>query len=234
MLAALILALLSQSDPLQPQGPIFSSPARMKHGPKAKDITNAVAGGDKSGSWWALKSNGTMLSGSSLTMTAHGSPGVSPLTFDGSTQWFESSTTVAFPVGNFSVVYVFDPTINTTQYFVSKWDPVTTFICGLETKAILYMATPSFSEVDSVATVPAGSFVGVGCTYTVSSGVGTVRVSGVTASATLGAVQTGMQSHAVGGTSGGANLAKGSSRGVFFTEKVLSDADIDRIIAGAM
>lgn len=32
MLAALILALLSQSDPLQPQGPIFSSPARMKHG----------------------------------------------------------------------------------------------------------------------------------------------------------------------------------------------------------
>lgn len=209
----------------------------------SQSIQCAVTAGDKSGSWWAIRADGTMLSGSALTMTAAGSPGVSPLSFNGVDQKYTSGN-VAYPAGSFSFVAVFNvnPSTSASTEVVSKWE-------GANLSFTLEMGgtgsvTPNWYVI--AAGGATGRAIGVdivkgiwfcmGGMYTTGTGDVTLRQYGIgnaSATATGGGVFAQTTPHRVAAYSAG-GFFWGLSRGVFFTEKVLSDADVDRICAGAL
>ena len=134
----IVLLALSQ---LVGDGPILMSPA-LRGETCVRSIECAVSASDKSGNWWLLKADGSMLSSSSLTMSGTGSPGVSPITLNGTTQYYSSSASVAFPstAQSFTVVWVGNMTDNAAAYAVAKWPGASqTFICGVaSTKPVFY------------------------------------------------------------------------------------------------
>ena len=208
----------------------------------AQSIDCGVQAGDKSGNWWALKSDGTMLSGSALTQAAQGSPGTSPLTFNGSSQYYASGD-VAYPTGDFSVVVSFKFASNpaAVSYLAGKWDSGSlAMLVFLDTDGKLNLAVQDGLAATNVLTAAdasaTGAWLAVCATFTSASKAMKVRALGANATAT--ATNAGVaalsfpHSVAAGGVGGG--KFAGQSRGVFFTEKPLSDADCDRIMAGAL
>lgn len=206
----------------------------------APDIANAIAAGDKVGNWYALKNDGTMLSGSALTLTEASGAGVLPLNFDGNA-YFVSSP-VAFPAGDFSLVMVLNtPTVagalrtlagnfNGTNY---------SFILSTVTGAIEMDVQAAGGGFGTVVHTPAlNTYVVVGVTYTSATGALKMRCEGANTTATAaggGLINLGAaRAHTLGGSTLGSLRWTGLSRGIFFTEKVLSDADIDRIGAGGL
>ena len=207
----------------------------------SQSIQCAVTAGDKSGNWWALQSDGMMATGSSLTMTAAGSPGVSPLTFNGSNQKYTSGT-VAYPTGSFSFVMALnvDSSTSATMEALSKWEGATLSYTleiagGVTPKFYVVAAGGSTGRADGTD-ISKGSWVCLAGMYTTGTGDVTLREYGVGnfgATATGGGVAAQTAAHRVAAWSGG-NFFFGQSRGAFFTEKVLSYADVDRICAGAL
>jgi hypothetical protein len=239
VLFALIAALsLGQTPPhrlrQQPNLP------RVSRGPS---IESAVAAGDKSGSWWLLQTDGQMLSGSATTLSNVGGGSRSPMNFNGSSQSYESPT-VAYPAGDFSVVVVFwiDPASTSCQ-FASKWGgtdiswSIEFLVGGHNGNAYVKSATGNLGAATFGGNaLPAGQWLGIALTYTSATGAIKGRTGGVnvTATATGGGVFAQSEKHSLASPATHSVFCTGKSRGAFFTEKVLSDADIDRIIAGTM
>lgn len=206
-----------------------------------KSIENAIVAGDKSGNWWALKTDGTMLASSALTMDNEGPAPVSPLTFDGTT-WFESSSAVAAPgaTTDFSFVAVVNvPTISGSQTIVAKLSGTFVYLVQVNSsQRVDFYVTPTGGGTNNAvsALISTGMWFAIGGSYKQSTGLITLRVVGAdtTATASGGGVQTGTLDVGVGARGGGVNKLTGSSRGVFYTEKILSDADFDRIGGGAL
>lgn len=208
----------------------------------APDISCAVTAGDEAGNWWALKGDGTMLASSAITLVNQASSGVSPLTFNGTTQYFKTAGTQSFPAGDFSFVASFN--INAADgggVLMAQWGPIIVRWI-VYTKAdhslefgvlgaglgIYDLATP---QSTGTFLAVAGSYNGTtgamvfrsATTYGSGSGTGGGGVLGLATNTSTG-----------GNTDGSALMFKGTSRGMFFTEKILSTADMDRIMAGAL
>src|SRR5579864_6622473 len=211
---------------LAPSGPLSCSDS----------INCAVTPSDKAGNWWGLQADGTMMVGSALTMDKQGSIPVSPLTFDGTT-WLESHASVAFPgaTTDFSfVTVVFVPSISGSQTLFAKLQGTFVFLAQVTSgQRIEFYVTPTGGTTNNAtsALISTSTWFVVGGSYKQSTGLITLRVSAVdtTATASGGGVQTGTIDMSVGARGGGVNKLTGECRGTFYTEKILTDADIDRI-----
>lgn len=242
MLALFIAAALTQT----PQHRLFQQPNLPRQTaptPCVESIDCALQAGDKSGSWWALKANGMMATSSALTQTNVGGGGTSPMTFNGTDQYYRSAT-VAYPTGDFSVVVVFrlDSGAGTCE-LAAKWggSDISFSIEIVPGTGVghAYVKSSTGNLGDAAfggATFEVDTWYGVALTYTTATGAikGRTSSTNVTATATGGGVLAQSERHTVGAHAVPDAFMKGKSRGVFFTEKVLSDADIDRIVAGAM
>lgn len=98
--------------------PLFEFlPASGAGAPVASDLCDAVTTDDKAGNWWCLKGDGTMATGSAVTLSAVGSPTTQtrPLCSnglqcadathgmtDGTSQYWATSSGVQSPTGDFS------------------------------------------------------------------------------------------------------------------------------------
>lgn len=246
MRALLLLMLAVDPDLLGPEGDVIMGPQLLQ--PAASGCTHSIEcgiqSGDKSGNWWALKTDGTMLSGSALTMSAQGSPGVSPLTLNGSTQYFKS-TNVTYPSGDFSIVTAFNMTGTPASngYLAGKWDTGNiAAVVFVDTSAKINVAIDDGGGGIKVLTVSGASSTGTwlaACvTYTSASKALKIRTGGsnTTGSTTNTGVQQPNFPHSVGagGAGGASTFFHGQSRGAFFTETPLSDAACDRIMAGVL
>jgi hypothetical protein len=205
------------------------------------NISNAITAGDKSGNWWVLQTDGTMLASSSLTLSAVGSPSVSPITLNGSSQYYAAGTAPTFPTGNFSVVCVVNLTTHpASKYVVAKWDGSSAawvLLTGTTSPSMLvFTSTSALAEADSAGTWTTGTWVGIAGSYTSATSTAGIRYLSTTntGAGSGGGITAANPFASVGGGDDGSALANMQTRGCFFTEKVLSDADIDRIIAGAM
>lgn len=240
MLFALALLLTQTPQPRLFLQPNLSHRRSASHA-CAQSIECAISASDKSGNWYALETDGTMLSGSSLTMTATSSPGVSPLDFTAG-GYFVSGA-VAFPSTDFSLVAVVNVSscagalkvivgnLNGTNY---SW------LLSCVTNTIELDMHASGGGFGTAAHSPTtNAWIVCGLTYTTATGATKLRCEGTnhTATAAGGGFFSlgGNRAHSIGGaTNGTTPWSTGKSRGVFYTEKILSDADIDRIGAGAL
>lgn len=249
MIALMLVALLSQDGmragvrdrDLRTGGRTHGAAAASGAAGCSLNVSCGIQAGDEVGNWYALQTDGTMLAGSALTMTGQNGPGVSPLTFNGTNQYFKSTSTVAFPSGDFSFVVIVN-LVSTVGEVFSKWDGSATFPFTVEGQGagvgyrfyVTATTGPGGASSANGASI-AGSWVGLGGTYTSATGIIRLRVQGVSTGGVLSG--TGVQAanfvHSLGAYVGPGNFINGSSRGLFFTEKVLSDSDIDRIVAAA-
>jgi hypothetical protein len=209
-----------------------------------KSIGNALQSGDKVGNWWALQQDGTMLASSALTESGQASPGVSPLTFNGTTQYFKSAN-VAYPTGDFSAVVSFKFASNpgANAYLAAKWDSGSLgWVAFLDTSGKLnFIVADSAGTLKTITAAGASStntWLAVCVTYTSASKALSMRALGT--DTTGNGTNTGVHAisfpHSVGagGAGGAGTFFAGNSRGVFFTETPLSDAACDRIMAGVL
>lgn len=238
---ALLLSLASDAGPyamrfLAPGGPGRNGKA------KIKSIENAIAAGDKAGNWYALKTDGTMLASSALTLTATSSPGVSPLTFNGAGNGYFVSSAVAFPTGDFSVVMVLNTPSCTGalktlvgNYNATNYQFLLSCVSG-SIELDIQAAGGGFGTVTHSPTL--GSYIVCGFTYTTATGAVKLRCEGTNHTGTAaggGLINLGgNRAHAVGAATTGVQAWTGTSRGLFLSEKILSDSDIDRIGGGAL
>lgn len=238
MILALALAVLAQS----PAHRLFMQPNLPRSAPAcAADISCAVAAGDKSGGWWMLKGDGTMAASSALTMAAQGSPGVSPLTFAAGAYY--KSGSVAAPTGSFSFVVSFKVTaLGGTQFLMGKWPNHLQWLLYIKADGTLEYYVKAGDAtlwfIDSAAPITAGSWLAVGGTHNGAGSVTglTLRINGtstVSGTSGVGPFSASDETSVFAENDGSAPFT-GSSRGVFYTEKILSDADLDRIMAGAL
>jgi hypothetical protein len=180
-----------------------------------------------------------MLSGSSLTESAHGSPTVSPITLNGTTQYYDSAA-VAFPATSqsFSIMFVAKFNDVTAAYVAAKW-PVAnqTFICGVAVSNPIFYAfssTPTFVPNTSAGVVSTGTWVGICCSFNSSTQDGNVRYSGVNSLVSIGPSTQNTTSAQTVGSTAATPTFNGQLRGVFYTETDACGAASDRVIAGAM
>lgn len=203
---------------------------------KGPDIGNAVSAGDLAGNWWMLHASGVMEPGSSLTLSSVGSPSVNPITLNGSSQYFISSP-VAFPTGDFSFVTVINVVTNPGYFDIISKYPSFTILEGDNGGGLNFFVTTSTSaNADASATFATGVWLRIGGVYTSATSTAKLRIQGVNHSniASGTGVNAGSATFAYGARNNGTLFSNILSRGGFFTEKVLSDADIDRICAGAI
>jgi hypothetical protein len=208
----------------------------------ANDILNAILPADKAGLYWALATDGATDSAATI-FAANGSPGVSPLLITSTVgnNNFSAINVIAgglsAPTGDFSFVTVMNVTnFGNPNYLWVKWNVHGSTYCwavytDVTTGVVNFIVADSTGATATAAgpALTAGTWVVVGCTYTSASKALKMRVNGVNYTAT--GSHTGV-SAATTASYCGDYTAFFRSYGGFFTEKVLSDADIDRI--GAM
>lgn len=239
MIAVLLALALSSGD--RPP-PVALHHKRATAAACSQSVECAIQSGDKAGNWWALKADGTMLSSSALTMSAQGSPIVSPLTFNGTTQFY-SAASIAFPSTSqsFSIVAVYRIASTAgNPYMVAKLPggASNTFgvrlVTGRPALQVFQAGTPT--QLVHSQTSSTNTWLGMSATYNNSGPTMLVRYSGSSTTESQGAPgvigSTSAETDVAGAT--GAASFTGNLRGVFYTEKILSDSDVDRIIAGAM
>lgn len=208
----------------------------------ANSIANAVQAGDKSGNWFMLLPTGVTQDSSGFAganaFTANGSwiPEPDRLSFGGGT--YLSTPAVSFPLSSFSMVAVIRvPTL------AGGFKNIFGNFTGSGDYSFVLSAVGGSLEVDVegvtgatatlLATPPLNTYVTVGIIYNASSGLLTFRVNGVTTTATVTGAGLkalgGPRAFSMGATTVGTLAWTGDSYGVFFTEKLLSVADVDRI-----
>lgn len=201
--------------------------------------TVALQPSDMVGSWWVLNTDGTMASGSSTSFVAHASPGTSPLTFNGSTQYLDTATVLAFPTGSFSIVCSAKPTAASGTIAGDWISGELLWILAFSSDAPLFGVSDSTLSL-GVAVAPAiteGSFLAFTGIYNATTGSVKLRTAGVTTTGSSTAFPTTLApSHkvAVGASRDASSFLTGQSKGCFFTEKVLTDADADRLMPGVL
>jgi len=222
--------------------------------PAAQELCASLQAGDKSGNWYCLNGDGTMASGSVLTLSPQNSPTVQShaLCPNGanctavnrnkllraSSQHFATSATTV-PTGSFSIVVLYsdDPT-NASGEIASKWDLGTlTYTMEAAAGGVRFYVNNGTSQVNTINTSDRALYEErfYCARYDTADGRARLRVNGVndTASGALSPATPRSNSMAltVGAASGGGAGVNGRIRGLFFTEKALSEADCDRIQA---
>lgn len=235
MLLALLM-LLSDLQPRSPLGPVFPSSQR-----RLKNIATAIQAGDQSGNWWVLNQDGTT-SGSALTMAGINTPGTSPLSFNGTDQYWRSAA-VAFPGAtdySFVVAIAVGDGVGSKEV-VAKYDGGANLVFTLELASGTvprFYATSAAGVTASAqgSALTPGTMACLGGRYTTATGGIVLRVGGsnVTGTAGAGGVFAGSVRHSVGAHLVPGGFLDGTSRGVFYTEKALSDADVDRVCTGVL
>jgi len=206
-------------------------------------IECALQSGDKVGNWWALKSDGTMLSGSAFTLAGQASPGVNPITLNGSTQFYVSAATPAAPTGDFSFVCSVNlADFSSDQVIIAKWKTshlvFEAFINSTTGRPSLLVqdSLGNLGEADNTTALTAATWQAISGTYVSSTGVLTIRTAGHNNTATNagGGVLSDTTEHSVGAQETGTAPAHMQSRGCFFTETALSTGRQDAIMAGVL
>ena len=216
-------------------------------------LADALQAGDKAGAWWAMKGDGTMLSGSAVTLVATGSPTNTtengwPVRTYTAAQNDQEPANVAFPASDVSVCYHRQSTAlpNVQLMAFGTSGAVGGFsILPFEqqvTGNFLSYATDgvvSGSYASSGAPLPivAGSWYVLCFTYQrvggAANNVGTLYVNGVSVgtSSTMRLAQALSSVWSTNGYAAASGGSAGSTRGVFVTYKLLSAADVARISA---
>lgn len=245
MRAVLLLLLAIDLDP-GPAGDVITAPPQLQPHAAAASCSHSIEcslqSGDKVGNWWALKADGTMLSGSSLTQSGQASPGVSPLTFNGSTQYFKSSN-VSFPSsGNVSAVVVFNYAAAGASNMIlsGKWGASPVWVVFLDTSGKVNIAVKDGGAGIKVVTAaaPAATNTWLYACLTWNSATKAVKLRTGAGNVTDTTASTGIIAasypHAVGAGADGSLPFAGQSRGAYYGETLISDADCDRIGTGAL
>lgn len=216
-------------------------------------LADAPQAGDLSGAWWAMYGDGTMRSGSAVTLVPTGSPtntveGGWPVRTYTAAQNDQEPANVAFPASDFSVCYhrrnvalpntqiVAFGTSGLAANFVST--PMELQVSG---NFISYMsngaALTNFASSTAPLPIVAGNWYVICYTYQrvggAANNVGTLYVNGaqVGTSSTLGLAHALASVWSTNGYAAAVTAGAGATRGVFVTYKLLSPADIARIYA---
>ena len=217
-------------------------------------LANAPRPGDLSGAWWAMYGDGTMRSGSAVTLVATGSPTNTvengwPVRTYTAAQNDQEPSNVALPASDFSVCYHRRsdalPNVQLMAFGTSGGAPATYTALPFEQQVsgnIISLtsngaAATNFSSSSSPLPLVAGAWNVLCFTYQRVGGaadnVGTLYVNGVqvgtsSVQALANATPSVWSTNGYAAASGG---SAGSTRGVFVTYKLLSAADVARISA---
>lgn len=216
-------------------------------------LADALQAGDKAGAWWAMKGDGTMLAGSSVTLVATGSPTNTtengwPVRTYTAAQNDQEPANVAFPASDFSVCYhrrnVALPNTQIMAFGTSGLPAnFSALPFELQTNGTLTSVTSdgvvqaAFNFSSAPLPIVAGAWNVLCFTYQrvggAANNVGTLYVNGVQVgtSSTMRLAQALASVWSTNGYAGGVAAGAGSTRGVFVTYKLLSAADIARISA---
>ena len=217
-------------------------------------LANAPQPGDLAGAWWAMYGDGTMRSGSAVTLVPTGTPTNTvengwPVRSYTAAQCDQEPANVAFPASNFSVCYHRrNVALPNTQImaFGTSGVPATYTALPFELQTNGNLVTNitngvgSVSYTSSTAPLPivAGSWYVLCFTYQRVGGaadnIGRTYVNGVQVgtSSALSLANTALSSvWSTNGYAAASAAGAGSTRGVFVTYKLLSAADIARISA---
>lgn len=256
--AALLAALLALTASAQQSDPRFkrftqrSPQGRSTRGLMSNNyvsLADALQAGDKAGNWWAMKGDGTMLAGSTVTLVATGSPtntteGGWPVRTYTNLQNDQEPANAAFPASDFSVCKHMRSTALTNAQLMAFGSSgavagfsALPFEQQTNGNVISYISNgASGSTVTSATAMQAGNWYLLCFTYQrvgAGTSVGTLYLNGasVNSSSTLGLAQALSSVWTTNGYAGGAGGVAGSTRGVFVTYKLLSAADIARLYA---
>lgn len=217
-------------------------------------LADAPAAGDLAGAWWAMYGDGTMRSGSAVTLVATGSPTNTvengwPVRTYTAAQNDQEPANVAFPASDFSLCYHRrNVALPNTQImaFGTSGVPATYTALPWELQTNGNLATNITNGVSSVSyTSSAAPLPIVGGTWYVlcltyqrvggaANNVATTYVNGtaVNTSSVMALANTAFSSvWSTNGYAAASAAGAGSTRGVFVTYKLLSPADIARISA---
>lgn len=240
--SALLVLALAQT----PQHRLFLQPNLPRGGGVA--LCDALAAGDKSGTWWCMKGDGTMLSGSSVTLVPTGTPTNTvengwPVRTYTSTQNDQEPSNVAFPASDFSVCYqrrqattaggdimVFGTTTAGAATFSAAPFELGGTMFGFVSDGALFVPTINGGTLTAnVWAIWCFTFQRIGS----STSVGTLYKDGAQVAQST-AMRLPQALASVWSTNGAAAAASApattsATRGVFVTYKLLSAADIARI-----
>lgn len=244
---ALIAAALAQT----PQHRLFLQPNLPRVAKTS--LADALQPGDLAGAWWAMYGDGTMRSGSAVTLVATGTPTNTtengwPVRTYTAAQNDQEPSNVAFPASDFSVcIHRRQVALPNSQImsFGSGGTPATYSALPFELQVtgnlISYVSDGAVGSSSASSTAPlpivAGAWNVLCFTYQrvggAANNVGAVYVNG-TQVGTASAYRLAGALSSVWSTNGVAGAVAGSAssmRGAFVTYKLLSPADIARISA---
>jgi len=211
-------------------------------------LCDAMQAADKSGTWWCMKGDGTMLSGSAVTLVATGSPTNTtengwPVRTYTAAQNDQEPANVAFPASDFSACYHRrNVALLNTQILAFGPSGVPANHTSLPFELQVNGNFNSYAS-DGVADTFFTSFTGIsaGTWYVLcytyqrvggaANNVGTLYLNGVSfgTSSVLGLSSALASVWSTNGYAAASAAGAGSTRGVFITYKLLSAADIARI-----
>ena len=214
-------------------------------------LADALQAGDKAGAWWAMKGDGTMLSGSAVTLVATGSPTNTtendwPVRTYTSTQNDQEPANVAFPASDFSICQHVRPgTVAVAQLagFGTAGAAASYVALPFEVQSgagqlVSYISNGvAGSTFASSPSLTAGTWYVLCYTYQrvggAANNVGTVYLNGtaIATSSTQNLAQALASVWTTNGYAGGPTGMAKAVRGQFVTYKLLSAADIARISA---
>ncbi len=213
-------------------------------------LADAPAAGDLSGAWWAMYGDGTMRSGSAVTLVPTGAPTNSvesgwPVRTYTSVQNDQEPANVAFPASDFSVCYHRrNVALPNTQIMGFGTSGVPANHVSLPFELQVNGNFNSYAS-DGVADTFFSSFTGISAgqwyvlcyTYQrvggAANNVGRLYLNGVPfqSSSVLGLSSALASVWSTNGYAAASAAGAGSTRGVFITYKLLSASDIARISA---
>ena len=216
-------------------------------------LADALQAGDKAGAWWAMKGDGTMLSGSAVTLVATGTPTNTvengwPVRTYTAAQNDQEPANVAFPASDFSVcdhrrnvalpntqIMAFGTTGSTPSFVALPFElQVSGNLISYSSDGV---TATNFTSSTAPLPIVAGNWYVLCYTFQrvggAANNVGTVYVNGVQVgqSSVLTLPQALSSVWSTNGYALAAVAGAGSTRGVFVTYKLLSAADIARISA---
>lgn len=217
-------------------------------------LADAPQASDLAGNWWAMRGDGTMRSGSAVTLVPTGAPTNSvengwPVRTYTAAQNDQEPSNVAFPASDFSVCYhrrnVALPNTQIMAFGTSGVPATYTALpWELQTNGNLIsnitdgVGSTAFTGSAAPLPIVAGNWYVLCFTYQrvggAANNVATMYVNGVAvnSSAVMALANTALSSvWSTNGYAAASAAGAGSTRGVFVTYKLLSPADIARISA---
>lgn len=225
--------------------------------PTVTSLCGAVDAGDKSGSWFCLEGDGGTVTGSSLAFAPMNSPtiqawpvcpngpncaSVDRMVFDaGVGQYMESVADFASPPGSFSVlaiastdtVDVFDEVVAAYYQATNVWR-IAHFAGAASWRFIVQSASGGSNTTGGLPVTRVYEDIFLCATYDVTDGIPRIRSRGSSDTGPALATKTlnsAAQRVMVGAETSTTRKMNGKIRGVFYTEKFLSNDDCDRIEA---